>query len=677
MEHYDLRSCFLPDLSGLHLRIYQFRHLLAQHLPSLSIHLESLQVNPAYVSQWFLSFFAVTCPLPMLLRIYDVIFAEGVSETLMRVALSLMRRNEAKILACAELDDVMQLLLSRSIWDTYSYNADNFVSDFVGLTSAVAREGLLALQSSFKLAQEEGAHGKLGSVPDLQAAASRFLGRFWAVSGLASGTPTKLVAYVPGLAPPSRPNSFLRRSPSKQSFASTLNSCEVGSESGISSTVLTDATTMSRQPSGDGTSIRSPPNSAVQPHQPSRQGRSQEKDLHGQIEDLVTALSEMQKDQVVLSGNLKREREAHEQNSKVIGKLLEFLKREDIPVLLELRSAEDKPTSEATDENSAGENDNEFSRLLRLVEKHFLPGCDPMEDSASPTRPDFEMDYNRLKVQYESETSKCQQLTGQVEEQNKELAQLKEQLRSARSRIQESHKERQRLESVLQEYRARKSSSSSCSNCSTGKDSPELGSRRSSNYGGLREFKLNKTSPRTSSNQAPLPRRTTSMNTQAVPAATNQPPLDQTLTSQGSPHQNPDQNPVNLNPSTQSAPSPAPVNDEALLLELVNSKTAEALAKQEVEELRSKVESLKKMLAGSESSSSVECQHGRQGSVSQSTAGAGQARNVFNSFMPSGQGRKPEESNPTSPPPTMAPSGGFWTGWGKRSISSNGALNGQ
>jgi Rab-GTPase-TBC domain len=107
MEHYDLRSCFLPDLSGLHLRIYQFQSLLSRHFPELFAHLESLNIEPLYVSQWFLSFFAVTCPLPMLLRIYDVLLLEGACETLMRVALSLMRRNEEKIMACMEFEDVM------------------------------------------------------------------------------------------------------------------------------------------------------------------------------------------------------------------------------------------------------------------------------------------------------------------------------------------------------------------------------------------------------------------------------------------------------------------------------------------------------------------------------------------------------------------------------------------
>lgn len=54
----------------------------------------------------------------MLLRIYDVLLLEGACETLMRVALSLMQRNQKKLLACEELEDVMQILLARSIWDT-------------------------------------------------------------------------------------------------------------------------------------------------------------------------------------------------------------------------------------------------------------------------------------------------------------------------------------------------------------------------------------------------------------------------------------------------------------------------------------------------------------------------------------------------------------------------------
>ncbi len=89
----------------------------------------------------------------MLFRIYDVIFAEGASETIMRVALSLMRKNEEKIMACTEFEDVMQLLLSRGLWDVYHYNADEFVNDFVGLTGVVTHESLQALEMSYKEAQ--------------------------------------------------------------------------------------------------------------------------------------------------------------------------------------------------------------------------------------------------------------------------------------------------------------------------------------------------------------------------------------------------------------------------------------------------------------------------------------------------------------------------------------------
>ena len=212
MEHYDLRSCFLPNLSGLHLRIYQFQYLLSQHLPELTAHLEMLKLEPLYLSQWFLSFFAVTCPLPMLIRIYDVILTEGASETLMRVALSLMRRNAKKILATTEFEDVMQLLLSRGLWDTYNCNADDLVNDFCGWTGLVTREGLQTLEASFKDSQQS---SSVASKPTMHSAvhsaASRFLGRFWAGSSI---SPKIAAAPTISLSAPGRPLSNIRRTPS-------------------------------------------------------------------------------------------------------------------------------------------------------------------------------------------------------------------------------------------------------------------------------------------------------------------------------------------------------------------------------------------------------------------------------------------------------------------------------
>ena len=74
----------------------------------------------------------------------------------MRVALSLMRRNEKNIMACNELEDVMGLLLSRALWDTYNCDADDLVNDFVGLTGLVTREGLENLEGFLQRQEQRG-----------------------------------------------------------------------------------------------------------------------------------------------------------------------------------------------------------------------------------------------------------------------------------------------------------------------------------------------------------------------------------------------------------------------------------------------------------------------------------------------------------------------------------------
>ena len=192
-------------------------------MPQLAQHLDVLGIESAYLSQWFLSFFAVTCPLPMLFRIYDVLFAEGASETIMRVALALMKRNEQKLLSLSEFEDVMQLLLGRQLWDPYGRNAgsaDELVDDFVGFTNDVTRERLHGLEQQYKEAQEKDC-----SKQQVQKSATSFLGRLWGPSN----SSTKSVSLSPGLSAPSRPVSFLRRSASKQSLASTTQLyCRVG-----------------------------------------------------------------------------------------------------------------------------------------------------------------------------------------------------------------------------------------------------------------------------------------------------------------------------------------------------------------------------------------------------------------------------------------------------------------
>ena len=653
MEHYDLRNCFLPDLSGLHVRIHQFRELLKEHLPTLSNHLDVLQIEPAYVSQWFLSFFAVTCPLPMLFRIYDVIFAEGASETIMRVALSLMRKNEEKILACTEFEDVMQLLLSRGLWDCYHYNADEFVNDFVSLTGVVTHESLQALEQSFKESQTADAATTSETVGS---AAARFLGRLWA----GSNASTKSTNLSPGLTAPSRPVSFLRRSPSKQSIASTLNSMEGGgSDSMLSST--TEATTVSRDSSNtDGSSIRG--QSVIFPNVATVPKSNKDKNLHGQIEDLLTALSEMQRDHAILATQLQKEREEREEDRQAVRSLLDGLRKKTSsetvkssgsetsletikPVDPELEGESFESEEDATapepilvEESEAGllaspVTADDLSRLLDVVEERFAP-ANNRRSSMLQSKSQLREELARSKEQLIIEMSKSQDFSRQLSEQQQEINNLKDQVKEGHGHIRNAHAEKQRLEKQIHDLRARRSTATTPDGS---KDNESEWPSRQSSHGGLRELKLG----RTNSNRSQAPtfnKRTSSLNAAAIVAKEAETP-----------------SPILTPPETQQHP-----DMDALVLELVQAKTAEAVAKQEAEEAKSKLESLRKMLGMAAGDSPG---LGHRPSPSQPMI----ERSAMMSGFLSKAALKPE---PVVQTPISAVTGSFWGGWGKRAVSS-------
>ena len=653
MEHYDLRSCFLPDLSGLHVRIHQFRELLKQHLPTLSTHLDALQIEPAYVSQWFLSFFAVTCPLPMLFRIYDVIFAEGASETIMRVALSLMRKNEEKILACTEFEDVMQLLLSRGLWDCYHYNADEFVNDFVSLTGVVTHESLQALEHSYKESQAADAAATSETVGS---AATRFLGRLWA----GSNAPTKPTNLSPGLTAPSRPASFMRRSPSKQSIASTLNSMEgSGSDSMLSST--TEATSVSRDSSNtDGSSIRA--QSVIFPTVPPVPKSNKDKNLHGQIEDLLTALSEMQRDHAILATQLQKEREEREEDRQAVRSLLDGLRKKTSSETVKTFGSETsletvKPADIETEVTDSEEETispepilvedseagllappppitaDDLSSLLDVVEERFAP-TNNRRSSMLQSKSQLRDELARSKEQLIIEVSKSQEFSRQISERQQEIHSLKEQVKEGHGHIRNAHAEKQRLDKQIHDLRARKSTATTPDGS---KDSESEWPSRQSIHGGLREFKLG----RTNSNRSLPPtfnKRTSSLNAAAIASKE-----------------------IESQPQIPTPPEPKQDADvDALVLELVQAKTAEAVAKQEAEEAKAKLESLRKMLGmGPGDSPGL----GHRASPSQPMI----ERSVtMSGFL----GKTMAKAEPVVQTPVSAVTGGFWAGWGKRTVSS-------
>jgi len=484
----------------------------------------------------------------MLFRIYDVIFAEGASETIMRVALSLMRKNEDRILACTELEDVMQLLLSRGLWDCYHYNADEFVDDFVGLSNVVSREKLAQLSQRYR--EERIASANAARTADVTTAASRFLGRLWTISSASPRSGT----LSPGLPAPLRPLSMLRRSTSKQSLASTLNSMEASSASVLSST-STDATTISRDSSNaDDASIRELTPVAVKPHA----YHANDKNLHSQIEDLLTALSEMQRNHALLTTELQKEREERAEDGRAVKSLLNKLKTIPLSADSAKEAAEDQ--DENNDEGPL--DDNRLSRLVYAVENRFATETDDKRDSLTlQTKSQLRDELTRTREHLNIELSKSQEYNRRIDELNQETNGLRDQLRESHAHVRVLHQDKQRLEKQIHSLRVRASAETPSTTLDTGgwfSSTSMTTSAASStgNNGGLRELKLGR-SKSTPNTQAAFAQRSASL--------------------------------------ARTQDEASPLNDyDTLVADLVQAKTAEAIARQEADEYKQKLESLRK-----------------------------------------------------------------------------------
>jgi hypothetical protein len=669
MEDYDLRSCFLPDLSGLHLRIFQFQGLLRQHMPKLAAHLDALGVESAYLSQWFLSFFAVTCPLPMLFRIYDVLFAEGASETIMRVALALMKRNEQKLLALTEFEDVMQLLLGRSLWDPYGRNAksaDELVNDFVSFTNDVTRESLQGLEAAFKEAQKTEAANK-----EVQKSASSFLGRLWPIS-VAS---TKSGALSPGLTAP-RPMSFLRRTPSKQSLASTLNS-ELGSESSTAtqSTALTD---VSRGSSGESlwpktghdsvaASIRSGPS-------------SKDRDLHYQIEQLLMSVSQLQRQNAELEAALQKQREDRREDHRIVRNVIDRMRSKPSSLSAPTSRASRRRTTITaailtppdTDSPPTLASSEEIQEAVELLDARFpTQQTHHRASSMFETKAVLKDSLARTKEQLSSETVRASSLARDLADAQAELHLSRDALKETRQRLQDSYNQTQRQEKTIQELRLNQQRKPSFPWTSAGSDgsdvSPTLSRSNTTDSvmttsstvtttGGLRELRLGRSSSQKMREPHPQPsfsKRVSSLAAYSLPSSMSM--------SSSSP--SPPRTAIQDSKEKEASTPPGVPESEALVLELVNAKTAEAVARQELDELRSRFEGLRRaMSAGGPG----------QGQNQTGSAAVGVSAS---STTPVSIGVGTGVGGTPSPQANAGGGGGFWSGWKRNVSTTNASLN--
>ena len=208
---------------------------------------------------------------------------------------------------------------------------------------------------------------------------------------------------------------------------------------------------------------------------------------------------------------------------------------------------------------------------------------------------------------HEVEAGRCLNLTRRIDDFEQENSSLKEQLREARGRIQDGYRERQRLERMNRELRILKTPISETP-LDTTYSAIESGESQSPTSG-LREFKLS----RTSSTKSPTyNRRTSSLGLQTVLSTENN----------------------------------RPAAEETLLMELVTAKTAEAVARQELEEVKGKYDSLRRMLKTSQGVNIIETRHSFVG-VSQSRISLANG----------------------APPSNTGAGGGFFSGWGRRTAT--------
>lgn len=151
METYEMRSMFTLNMEGLQLRLFQFSHILKEVLPNLSNYLDQHGIHSAmYASQWFLTLFAYVFPMELIHRIYDIVFAEGATETIMRVAIAMLKRSEQEILSnTSEFEDTLDFLTSRKLCEPYIDSFNTVIHDAMALSKTITKSKLEKLAGQY------------------------------------------------------------------------------------------------------------------------------------------------------------------------------------------------------------------------------------------------------------------------------------------------------------------------------------------------------------------------------------------------------------------------------------------------------------------------------------------------------------------------------------------------
>lgn len=135
MFQYGFREFYLPEMPGLKLRMYQLDRLIEDKIPDLSYHFKKEGIKSTmYATQWFLTLFGYKFPLELVLRVFDVVIAQGL-ESILQLSINLLVQNKDMLLQL-KFEELLNCL-KEGLFEKYrintGYNIDLFVKDAMSI----------------------------------------------------------------------------------------------------------------------------------------------------------------------------------------------------------------------------------------------------------------------------------------------------------------------------------------------------------------------------------------------------------------------------------------------------------------------------------------------------------------------------------------------------------------
>eukprot|EP00053_Salpingoeca_punica_P017905 m.173349 g.173349 ORF g.173349 m.173349 type:complete len:602 (+) comp17314_c2_seq6:241-2046(+) len=150
MRDYKLRGLYRPSMADMPLRLFQLEGLIAQGFPELHAHFAEIGVSVAtFASSWFLTLFGSTLPLPIVFRLLDVFFVDGM-HVIFRAAMAILANSHDYLLR-NNVEGVLRLLMKNGLAEKYNNREAEFMAEFA--QTKVDHKRLQKLEKDYTMAK--------------------------------------------------------------------------------------------------------------------------------------------------------------------------------------------------------------------------------------------------------------------------------------------------------------------------------------------------------------------------------------------------------------------------------------------------------------------------------------------------------------------------------------------